>query len=285
MLKYIISTESGSDLTQEMIEKYDIRVVPMHVNMSGETFNDGDFPASEIYDYYDTNKVLPQTSGTTPHDNEEHFKAIFSENPDAHIIHIGYSAVTTVSFQAAIMAAEDLNPNKITLVDSKQVSVGLARIAIETAKFVKDNHKLELEEIVHFIETLRDKTHFHFLPQTLLYLKAGGRVSSLAFHGANILKINPTIVMDDGYLVPGKKYRGSFERNIVKLIDHFMTECNIQPESVLLCATPGSTEQQREIAYQRLREHGVEIDDYVETGAVIATHGGPGVIGIAGIEK
>lgn len=284
-MKYIISTESGSDLTQEMIKKYDIRVVPMHVNMNDETFDDGDFPASKIYDYYDANKVLPQTSGTTPHDNTEHFKAIFAENPDAHIIHIGYSAVTTVSFQAAIMAAEDLNPDQITLVDSKQVSVGLARIVIDTAKFVQENDHNEPEEIVHFVETLREKTHFHFLPQTLLYLKAGGRVSSLAFHGANILKINPSIVMDDGYLIPGKKYRGSFERNIVKMIDHFMTECNIQPNSVLLCATSGSTEQQRETAYQRLREYGVEIDDYVETGAVIATHGGPGVIGVAGIEK
>ncbi len=284
-MKYIISTESGSDLTQAMIEKYDIRVVPMHINMNGKTYDDGEFPASEIYAYYDANKVLPQTSGTTPYDNAEHFKAIFVENPDAHIIHIGYSAVTTVSFQAAKMAAEEINPEKITLVDSKQVSIGLALIAIETAKYVQNNNNITPEDIVQFVEKLRQKTHFYFLPQTLLYLKAGGRVSSLAFHSANILKINPSIVMDNGYLVPGKKYRGSFKRNIVKLIDQFMTDCNIDPKTVLLCATPGSTQEQREIAYQRLREYGVFIDDYVETGAVIATHGGPGTIGIAGIEK
>jgi len=206
MTEFIITTESGSDLPEEIIERFNIHIVPMHVTMGEQTYDDGSFDVQEVFDFYEKTETLPKTSGTTPQDNTEVFKEIFDKHPDAHIIHIGYSAVTTVSFNAAKIAAEEFE--NIHLVDAKHVSLGLTAVVKATAQFIEDNPETNPEEIIAFVEEVRERTHMVFLPKTLLYLKAGGRVSSLAYHGANLLKLQPVIKLEDGYLVSGKKNTG-----------------------------------------------------------------------------
>lgn len=124
-----------------------------------------------------------------------------------------------------------------------------------------------------------------FLPKTLLYLRAGGRVSNLAFHGANLLRLHPTIVLENGYLVSGKKYRGSFERCLKKMIDDFFKNYNIDPETVLVGGAPDIDNQQKENLFDLLKNNGVSTMEWVDAGAVISSHGGPGAVGITGIEK
>ena len=195
--KYIITTESGSDLSEEIIDRYNIQVVPMHVTMENQTYDDGSFDVQRVFDYYEETGNLPKTSGSTPQDYSGAFKQIFDKHPDAYIIHIGYSAVTTVSFNAANIAAQDFK--NVYLVDSKHVSIGAAAVVKATAQFIEDNPDTSPEEIIAFVEDIRERTHMFFLPKTLLYLKAGGRVSNLAFYGANLLKIHPTIILENGY--------------------------------------------------------------------------------------
>lgn len=283
MTKYIITTDSGSDLPQELIDHHNIYIIPMHVTMGNETYDDGSFDVQKVFDFYDETETLPKTSGSTPQDNTEVFQKIFDEHPDAHIIHIGYSAVTTVSFNAANIAADDFD--NIHLVDAKHVSLGLTVVVKEAAEFIEENPETTPEKIISFVEDIRERTHMHFLPKTLLYLRAGGRVSNLAFHGANLLKLQPTIVLEDGYLVSGKKYRGSFERCLKKMVKDFYKNQNIAPETVRVGGAPDVDESQREMLYDLLKEYGSDTREWVETGAVISSHGGPGAIGIAGIEK
>ena len=283
MTKFIITTESGSDLPKEMIDRYNIYVIPMHVTMGDQTYDDGSFDVKEVFNYYEEQDVLPKTSGTTPQDNTKVFQQIFNEYPDAHIIHIAYSAVTTVSFNAANIAAEEFE--NITLVDAKYVSMGLTAIVKATAQFIENNPNVTPEEIVAFVEEIRERTRMVFLPKTLLYLKAGGRVSNLAFHGANLLRLHPTIVLEDGYLVSGKKYRGSFERCLKKMIDDFFKNYNIDPETVLVGGAPDINEQQKESIFDLIKNNGISATDWIKAGAVISSHGGPGAVGITGIEK
>ena len=124
-----------------------------------------------------------------------------------------------------------------------------------------------------------------FLPKTLVYLRAGGRVSSLAFYGANILRIYPTIILENGYLVSGKRYRGSFDRSLNKMINDFFKSYNIDSETVLVIGAPSVDDNYKEIIYNLLRENGVQKPRWMRAGAVISSHGGPGAIGIAGIEN
>lgn len=282
MRKYIITTESGSDLSKELIERYNIHVVPMHVTMGDLTYSDGSFEVQKVFDFYEETGTLPKTSGSTPQDNTEVFKNIFEKYPDAHIIHIAYSAVTTVSFNAANIAARDFA--NVHLVDCKHVSIGAAAIVKATAQFIEDHPETSPEEIIAFVEEIRERTQMVFLPQTLLYLRAGGRVSNLAFHGANILRIFPSITLENGSLVSGKKYRGSFERALTKMINGFFESYAIDPETVLIVGAPSVDDNNKEIIASLLRENGVQEYNWMKAGAVISSHGGPGAIGIAGIE-
>lgn len=268
---------------QGIIHRYNIHVVPMHVTMADQTYPDGSFNVRKVFDYYDETGNLPKTSGSTPQDNAEVFKEIFTKYPDATIIHIGYSAVTTVSFNAANLAAKDFD--NVYLVDSKQVSAGASAIIKATAQFIEDNPNTSPEAIIAFVEEIRERTHLVFLPKTLLYLKAGGRVSNLAFYGANLLKIHPSIILANGYLVSGGKYRGSYDNCLKKMINTFFESYDIDPATVLAVGAPDVEANQKEMIFDLLREHGIQKAEWITAGAVISSHGGPGAIGIVGIEK
>ena len=283
MKKYIITTESGSDISKEIIDRYNIQIVPMHVTMGDQTYPDGSFDVQKVFEYYEKRGNLPKTSGSTPQDNTQVFNDIFAKYPDAYIIHIGYSAVTTVSFNAANIAAKDFK--NIYLVDSKHVSAGAAAIVKATAQFIENNPNTSPEEIISFVEDIRERTHMVFLPKTLLYLKAGGRVSNLAFYGANLLKIHPSITLENGYLVPGKRYRGSFDSCLKKMVNNFFKSYNIDPDTVMVVGAPDVGDHEKEKIYDLLRENGIQNTRWIEAGAVISSHGGPGAIGITGIEK
>lgn len=78
MRKYVITTESGSDLSQEMIDRYNIKVVPMHVTMGAKTYSDGSFDVQKVFDFYEETETLPKTSGSTPQDNIDAFTEVFA---------------------------------------------------------------------------------------------------------------------------------------------------------------------------------------------------------------
>ena len=285
MTHYIITTESGSDLPQAVIDRYDVRIIPMHVTMGDKTFMDGSFPVTQAVDYYNETGTLPKTSGSTPQDNSVVFQQIFDQYPDAQIIHIAYSAVTTVSFNAARIASEEFRPGSIHLVDSKNVTLGLSAVVEETAKFIEANPTTTPEEIVAFVEDIRERVRFIFLPKTLVYLHAGGRVSNLAFHGANLLKLQPSIKVEDGYLKSDRKFRGSFERCLKRTIEDFFARYDIDPSTITLGGTPGMAPEYKQMAYDLVAKYGATPGDWFDTGAVISCHGGPEAFGMVGIER
>lgn len=283
MRKYIITTESGSDLPKEIIDRYNIKVIPMNVTMGDSIYPDGSFEAQKVFDFYDETGTLPKTSGSTPEDCSRTYREVYTEFPDAHIIHIAYSAVTTVSFNSANIAAEDFE--NISLVDSKHLTIGATAVVKATAEFIEANPNETPEGIIAFIERLSQRTRMAFIPKTLLYLKAGGRVSKLAFRGANLLKIFPTIIIENGHLVSGKKYRGTFERSIKRMINDFFLTYDVDPDTVLIGGSLGVSDEHKEMIHNLLREKGVHNTKWMSAGAVISSHSGPSAIAITGIEK
>lgn len=283
MTKFIITTESGSDISPQLVKRYGIYVIPMHVTMGEDTYDDGSFDVEDIYRFYDKTGTLPKTSGSTPQDNTVVFERIFAEHPEAHIIHIAYSAVTTVSYNSCVIAAREFE--HIDIIDSKNVSGGLTAVVVATAKFIEKNPESTAEEIIAFVEDVRERTRFVFLPQSLLYLKAGGRVSNIAFLGASLLKLHPTIVLENGYLVASKKYRGSYERCLKSAIKDFVTNYTIDAETLTIGGTAGLSEAYKQLGKATLNEYGYENPQWFTAGAVISSHGGPGAFGIIGIEK
>lgn len=282
MPKFVLVTESGSDMPQRYIDRYNIKVVSMHVNFENESCKDLEIDAQKVFDYYNNNKILPKTSGAMPNDFKEIFASISEEYPNSEIIYIAYSSVTTVSFNSALIAAQDFP--KVHAVDSKNVSVGLSSVVIAAAKYIENHPEATAEDVIKYVENIRDRTRFVFIPQTLLYLKAGGRISNASYLGAMLLRIFPTINLEDGYLVAGTKYRGSFEKAYKKMIDSYFSKYNVDKDNILLVKSKGLSNNHIEKIERYMETHGVKNFDWIEAGAVISCHGGPGAFGFVGLE-
>ncbi len=283
MSKFILVTESGSDLPQKYIDQYNIKIVPMHVSFGQDSFKDSELEAENVFNYYDENKTLPTTSGSTPKDFVEVFKEINETYPDSEIIYIAYSSVTTVSYNSAKIAVEDFD--NVHMVDSKNCTVGLGTIVIAAAEFIENNPDATAEEVIAFVEDIRERTRFVFLPQSLLYLKAGGRISNASYLGAMLLKIFPTINLENGYLVAGKRYRVNFKSAYKRMIDDFFNRFDVDLGNIRLVKVHGLSDDHVKNVEKILKEHGVKKFEWVDAEAVISCHGGPGAVGIVSIEN
>lgn len=283
MNNIILVAETGSDITKDIAKEMGIFLVPMHVTMGDNTYDDGSFPVEQICEYYNNTNKIPKTSGSSPQDFEKVFDDIHRLYPDKQILHLAYSAVTTCSYQSALIASE--HRDYVTSFDTKNVSVGQAAIVIQTAKYLKENPNVTMEELLKEVSRISESTKMCFVPAELEYLRAGGRVSNAVFIGGKILRIHPSIEIENGYLVAKKKYRGKMESIIPKLIEEYSNDKNLDKKEVYLLWSIGLSEAIRKLAEDKVKEMGFEKVTWMQTGCVITTHGGPGSFGIVGLSK
>ena len=283
MNNIILVAETGSDIPKDIAEEMGIFLVPMHVTMGENTFDDGIFPVEKICEYYnDTNKI-PKTSGSSPQDFIKIFDEIHRLYPDKQILHLAYSAVTTCSYQSALIASE--NRDYVTSIDTKQVSIGQGAVVIQTARYLKESPNVTMDELIKEVRNICSSTRMSFIPGKLEYLRAGGRVSNAVFIGGKILRVHPSIEIENGYLVAKKKYRGKIEGIVTKLIEEYSNMQNLDKKEVYLIWSIGLPDTVRKAAEDKAKEIGFEKIRWMQTGCVITTHGGPGSFGIVGFSK
>ena len=282
MRRIILSTESGADVPKDLVEKYKIQVVPMHVVMEGKDYLDGQLSVEEVFDYYSRTKKIPSTSATNVHEYQELFSNIRDEFPDSIIIHIGYTSKASVSFQSALIASEDFE--NLHLIDTLNVTGGLGAIVLYAAKLLEENPSIDPLNLIEKIEAIVPKTRLAFLPGSLDFLKAGGRVSNLAYIGGALLKIKPCIELKEGKLVSTRKYRGNMSLVAEKLMRDYLEEYKIDRKQLYLIYSIGLDESVKRNMEKMAKEAGFENVTWIQAGAMISTHAGPGGFGIAGIE-
>lgn len=280
MKKIILMAETGSDINNELAAEYGIELVPMHVNFENETLDDGTFSPEKIIEYYETTGKLPKTSGSTPGDFEKKFDEVHAKYPDAHILYLAYSAVTTCSYQSAIIASEDRD--YVTAIDTKQVSAGQGLVVVTVARILQENPDITLEELVERAKEIIEHAKMCFVPDNLDFLHAGGRVSNGAYLGAKILSIHPCIEILDGKLVATKKFRGKMKKVVDKLIREYSENYHLKKDELWFVYSVGITDEVKECAVNAAKECGFEKIQWIQTGAVITTHGGPAAFGLAG---
>ncbi len=142
-------------------------------------------------------------------------------------------------------------------------------------------------EPVHFIEKIESmvpKSKLAFVPGSLDFLRAGGRVSNAAYLGASLLKIKPCIELIEGKLVSTKKYRGKMSVVAEKLMHDYINQYNIDKEQIYLIYSIGLDENIKQQMDKMAKEAGFQNVKWIQAGAMISTHAGPGGFGIAGIE-
>ena len=285
MSDILLMAESGSDITPEQAAQYGITIVPMHVSFGGQTRDDGAFPVSEMFNHYAATRDLPRTSGCTPHDFETVFDRLTAEYPARPILYLAYSACTTCSMQSSLIAAEGRKDMEFVAIDTKSVTAGQAAIVLHGAKMLREHPETTLEEAADEARRMVEKVRMGFFPGDLDYLRAGGRVSNAAYLGAKILGLHPLIEIQDGKLMSTKKYRGSMERVVRKLVGAYADEQQLDRSIVYPIYGEGLDEALMREVEAMLREQGFEEIVWVKTGCVIAAHSGPGAFGIAGFAK
>ncbi|MDC3418245.1 DegV family protein [Aquibacillus salsiterrae] len=282
MKKIIITTESGADLPNDLAKKHSVHVVPMHIIMDGKDYLDGSLPVQEIYDFYDRTKQIPSTTATNIHEYLEFFKQIQADNPGCTTVHIGYTSKASSSFQNAVNAAKELND--VHLIDALNVTGGLAAMVMYAVSLIENQPDITPNELTQKIMAKIPKTRLAFVPGKLEFLRAGGRVSNAAYLGAALLKIKPRIDLVDGKLVSTKKYRGKMSTIAEKLLAEYFEQYNLDKERIYLIYSLGLDEKVKHQVDEMIQKAGFKEITWIEAGAMISTHAGPGGFGIAGLE-
>lgn len=283
MRRIILSTESGADLPEELAVKHDIQVVPMHIIMDGEDYLDGSLPVQDIYDYYSRTKKIPSTTSTNAHEYQEFFATIRENFPNCIIVHIGYTSKASSSFQNAVIAAEEFED--VLLIDALNVTGGLTAIVLYAAKLLGSEPGITPERLVEKIEAIVPKSRLAFIPGSLEFLKAGGRVSNMASLIGALLKIKPCIELKDGKLLSTKKYRGSMGGAAEKLMSDYLNEFNIDREQLYFIYSLGLDEGIKQRMDEIAKENGFQYVRWIQAGGMISTHAGAGGLGVAGLER
>ena len=283
MKRIILSTESGADLPKDLVEKHQIQVVPMHVIMEGKDYLDGKVSVEEVFQFYDRSKTIPSTAATNVHEYHNLFTNIRLKFPESIIIHIGYTSKASASFQSAVIAAEDFDD--LYLIDTLNVTGGLGAVVMYAANLLEEEPEISHEYLIEKINSIVPKTRLAFLPGSLDFLKAGGRVSNLAYIGGALLKIKPCIELKEGKLVSTRKYRGKMDSVAEKLMNDYFNEYDIDRKQLYLIYSVGLDERIKERLDEVAKENGFENVRWMQAGAMISTHAGPGGFGIAGIER
>lgn len=280
MSRKVIVAESGCDMPKNLVNEYDIKIVPMHVAMDGKNLNDGEFPVTEVFSYYNSTKKLPTTSATSPDEYKTMFESIHENDPDAQIIHLCYSAVTTATYQNSLIGSEDMD--YVTHIDTKGVTGGQSAVILKMAEFLRKNPDASIEHIKKEADFWISRSRCAFFPGDLDYLRAGGRVSNAAYIGATILGLKPLIEILDGKLVGTKKYRGSRDKVCKKFLVEYLKENALEKESIYFLFSRGLDPQLMKELENIAAEMGYPSVLWVETGCTISTHAGPGAFGVGG---
>lgn len=283
MQPIILVAETGSDITPELAAQYHIQIVPMHVAFDGKTLDDGAFPVQKICDYYQQTGKLPTTSGSTPDDFERVFDAIHAQHPEAHILYLAYSAITTCSYQSAQIAAE--GRDYVTAIDTRQVSIGQGAIVVTLAQLMEQNPGITLDQVVEAANDLCDRARMCFLPDNLEFLRAGGRVSNVVCLGSRILSLHPCIEILEGKLVATKKYRGKMVKVAAQLVREYSQSYALRKDCLWLVRTVGLAEEVRQAVEEAAQSCGFAQVQWIQANGVITTHGGPAAFGMAGFSE
>lgn len=276
-MKIKITADSTCDLSKELVERYGVDIVPLHVIMGNNSYNDGvDIAPEDIFENVAKTNVLPKTAAPSIEEYAEFFKEVLKTH-DA-VIHINISSKTSSSYDNATAAAK-LYRGKVFTVDSLALSTGQGLLVLKACDLAAEDRKPK--DIVEILNALRPNVNTSFVPDALDYLHKGGRCSLAALMGAKVLKLHPMIDMKDGKLYAKKKYMGGIERclknyvsDLAAMYRHydktrcFITHSSCEPELVA------------KVRAQVGQMFG--FDEILETvaGNVVTSHCGKGTLGV-----
>lgn len=276
-MKIKITADSTCDLSEELVKRYNVGVIPLHVIMDGKVYSDGvDIVPADIFKRVSETGKLPTTSAPSIGEYEEVFGKYLGEY-DA-VIHINISSKASSSHDNAVSAAKSFN-GKVFAVDSYALSTGQGLLVLKACDLASEGKSPT--EIVDIINGLRSKVNTSFVPDALDYLHKGGRCSLAALMGAKVLKLHPLIDMKDGKLYAKKKYMGGIERCLKNYVNDLAAEYP-NYDKTRCFITHSSCEREVVEKVRAQVESTFGFDEIHETvaGNVVTSHCGKGTLGV-----
>ena len=281
-MKIRMTADSTCDLTPELIRKYNIGIAPLSVIIDGEVFHDGvDVSPRDIFRAAEAGKSV-RTAAV----NTYEYREFFTEQLKScdQIVHVCLSSEFSTSYADAVEAAREMK--NVFVVDSRNLSTGSGLLVIEGLRMMREEGA---DDGASIAEALRAKTglvNSSFVLRTVDYLRRGGRCSGLEALGAKMLHIRPSIIVSDGRMHPGEKYRGRYEHYLKHYIrDILDKEENIDYSRVFVVHSP-SEEGLVRFAIDTVKSYGL-FREVLEAmaGCTICTHCGPDTLGLMFMRK
>ena len=277
----VITADSTCDLSQELLERYEIHTIPLMITLGDDTFLDGQgFTPLDMYARYRKDGTLPKTSAPGVREFMDFFTSFTEQG--CSVVHLDISSELSNSFNAACLAADELCG--VHVVDSRMLSTGVGLLAIEAAEC--RDRGMAAAEIAQHLRSLTDKVQTSFVLDTLQYMYKGGRCSGIAALGANLLHLKPALEMKDGKLGVYKKYRGSTASVYRQYIRERLEGRRVRPGHVFLTESGEIDDAVIEDLTALIRET-IPVGEIHHTlaGCTVSTHCGPKTLGVLFIEE
>jgi len=274
-----ILADSTCDLSFGMVQDLGITIVPLHIVLGEKEYLDGkDITPDKIYRWSDEHNDTPKTSAVGLREAMEALEVIQDTNDE--IIVFTISEKMSVTANAFRIAAQELElSDRVTVIDSENLSTGIGLLVVEAAIMAKKG--ISREKIVAEIERLKPLVRSSFVVDTLTYLHRGGRCSGVAALAGGVLKLHPMIVVEDGAMKPSKKYRGKMENVIMEYVKELEPQILKAKEDRIFITHSGCDQNIIDSVYSYIKE--MDYFDRIEitrAGGVISSHCGPGTLGV-----
>ena len=274
--RVIITADSTCDLSPELLERFEVKTIPLTILLGEDSFYDGNgFTPADMYRRYHEDGTLPKTSAPSVQQFLDFFRPFVEAG--CEVVHLDISSELSSSFSTACIAAEELGG--VYPVDSRMLSTGVGLLVIEAAEC--RDRGMTAAEIAAHVASLTDKVDTSFVLDTLEFMWKGGRCSGVAALGANLLHLKPALEMSGGKLGVYKKYRGGIRAVYRQYITERLAGKSVRPGHVFI-TNSGEIDESVLQELEALVRSLIEVKEIHHTtaGCTIASHCGPKTLGV-----
>lgn len=280
-MKIKILSDSTCDLSQKLLEENDISLVPLMVIMDDHEYKDGvTITPADIFAHVAAGGALCSTSAINVGEYQEQFEKYVNDYDG--ILHISIGSGFSSSYQNACLAAEEFD--NVRVVDSQNLSTGQGLVVLKACELAKT--AADLDELKAALDAFTAKVEASFLVDKLDYLVKGGRCSSAAALGANLLNLKPCIEVKDGKMVVVKKYRGNYAKCLATYVKDRLADRADLDDGILFVTQTVVSDECNSAVMDAVNTYGKFKNVYETTaGCTISCHCGPGTLGVLFVRK
>lgn len=283
--KVVLTADRTCDLNKELIAKYNVHDIPLHINLGDNTYDDWEtITPEEIYDHFYKTKELPRTAAMSVGEYTDIFSKYIDEGYD--IVHISLGSSLSVTHQSSKLAAAEFD-GRVHVVDSCNLSTGTGLLVIKAAELIEQGKSAQ--EVAQAVSEMVHKSHASFVIDKLDFLAAGGRCSAIEAFGANLLGLKPCIEVsttEHGKMGVNKKYRGKFNKVCIDYMNDIITKYGEVDTARAFVTHAGCDEELVESVKSALVEKNIFDEVHVtRASCTISSHCGPNTLGVLFMTK